>query len=313
MISVHNIKPETHNVFIGKELIQYNDDVSILVRTKLDIDKEFEKPFEIDKKNFSLLAKFKEFNYTLKNNDFCAKFEGGGFKTRVIEPKIPILNYENRGNFVEFDLDNLKKAMNFVASPSSSFNALKGVVVDEFGNIFATDTINAYYHIESEEKGETKYSIPTFFIDKIESGDLILKKDGVNNYVCCITETKEIYARLWDGKLPDIWKVVENVERNENTFEFEIDEKVYLMETEQLKLVNDSTRKETRISLFDNETSFMVQYPSISKEDYLGIFATKRFLNSIKGLKKLKVAFTTEKDRQILINDSIILSPMREN
>jgi len=285
-----------------KKLLAVDD--TIIIESVLDFD--LTNDFCIDAKSYNMFTRLKT-NRRLKidGNVLYIFADEGKYKTALIDkvaPKIEIGAIKNQN---VYNNRVLQFACNFV-STSNTRPLLTGVLFDDFGGVYATDTFKLY-KCGDNFAHKPLWSVPVAFIKELKENDYTLI--FTDNYVVYRGD-RNIYSRLYVGDVPDINKVIKT--NNPNIITFTKPDKLAFLPCEYI----DVKIKDNNIEfiLHDDTSEFRFNTPCTAMGDIDIRFNYEQFNTALKLFDStveirlddaLKPAYMNKG------NEHIILMPMR--
>ena len=227
---IKETKELKNNVFIGSQLISFDDDETVAIVTILNEEMEElgDKSFGIDLNTFRLLKSLDEcdIEYDDFSNQLIIKFgKNKKYKTKTIKQSIPALIESEFTENIVIDGYKLQIAKSFTAT-NESRPILTGVAITNNKNIYASDSYKAYRYLASNEEAITTIVVPTLYLNLIDCNRQV-ELSYNNNVICVVEENRFTYGRLLAGEYPlkPINSFFDNsVLVNRNKLEFEYDD-----------------------------------------------------------------------------------------
>lgn len=202
---IKETKELKNNVFVGSQLISFDDDETVAIVTILNEEMEElgDRSFGIDLNTFRLLKSLEEcdIEYDDFSNQLIIKIgKNKKYKTKTIKQSIPaLIESEFTGNIV-IDGYKLQTAKSFTATTESR-PILTGVAITNNKNIYASDSYKAYRYLASNEEPITTIVVPSLYLSLINCN-----KDVEISYsdkvICVVEENRFTYGRLLSGEYP---------------------------------------------------------------------------------------------------------------
>ena len=285
-----------------KKLLAVDD--TIIIESVLDFD--LTNDFCIDAKSYNMFTRLKT-NRRLKidGNVLYIFADEGKYKTALIDkvaPKIEIGAIKNQN---VYNNRVLQFACNFV-STSNTRPLLTGVLFDDYGGVYATDTFKLYKY-GNNFTHKPLWSVPVAFIKELKENDYTLI--FTDNYVV-YRGTYNVYSRLYTGEIPDINKVIKT--NNPNIIKFTKPDKLTFMVSEYIdvKIKND-----IEFILHDDTSEYRFNVPCTQMGDIDIRFNYDQFLTAIKLFDNndIEIRLDTPLTPAYFNKDDehIILMPMR--
>lgn len=211
----------------GCEIYSYASNVAQrndVVVVKLDT--QIEKDFCVDSKALEMVRALQPADITITDKSFIIKSTNGKgkFTSRLLSEELFDLSSNELLNEINVDMDKLVKASQYV-SKNDKKPILTGVRVDSEGNIYASDSFKAYFHVPHKLSTEG-ITIPIAFINLTKSllNDIKDININYNNNILMVENNNiKLYGKLIDGNYPNMEKIISNIQYAKNV-EFDYDE-----------------------------------------------------------------------------------------
>ena len=229
---------------------------NLILTAELDFNFDFD--FVLDAKSFDMMKKLlTDRKINLDKNTIIIESREGKYKCQNISKKKPDLKLNDAIYTHTYDSNKLKEAINFV-SDNKARAVLTGVLLNNVGDIFASDTIKFFYY-RPEILSYTKFwSIPVYFIRLLPQDKATL--NFTDTKVWC--EGKyNIYSSVYDTKVPAIEQICDNF-KSEEFINIDKREELKFLESESIEI--DVDFNQTVLTFNDGEKTFKVEYDIMS-------------------------------------------------
>jgi len=169
-----------------------------------ELDFNFDFNFCLDAKSFDILKKLATNRKIRKtDNSIIIESDEGKFKCQIMKKERPELKLSEVVYEHTYKDNLLKEATRFVDS-NKARAVLTGVLLNDVGDVFATDTVKLFYFRPKILPYTRFWAIPVYFIGLLPQGEITLK----------FTDTRvfyegryNIYSSVYDGKMPLVEKI----------------------------------------------------------------------------------------------------------
>lgn len=312
MTNLENIKTMETHFFEAPNKITVSDADALTVITAELNDLNFESDFTLDAKSFNMLKKMKtERTIKIEGTTLIIKSKEGKYKCNLVDKAKPKIKIEDIVYEGDYKLSVLKNASKFVDTKETR-PQLNGVLFDNVGNVYATDTIKVYKY--GSNLGTNRFwSVPLLFINLLDKDALHIK----------FTDTQVIYdgeyninGRLYSGDVPKINTVIDKVIAN-NTIELKFDKMETLNFYESDCVDIDMYFDKIDFTFSDDINEFKVSIAQANKNELKIRVGYTHFMTIINIFNNSVTAFLPESNKQpIYFNNNeekMILMQMLKN
>lgn len=287
-MNINELPTLTYHFFEApNKLTITNNDFSIIIETEFDCDSNF----VLDAKSFDMLKKLggpiKVNNNTISFN----KYKCQNLDVNKININIDNILYANK-----YNSDILKEAGKFV----NQNNVLKGVLLNDNGDIFATDSFKFYF--KREIRPYTHFwSIPLQFISLLPKGEITLNFTA--NKIIGINNDFRIIGSVYNDRVPSIERICDNF-KVLHTVEIVNKPELTYLPCDEVKIKVDNG---VHFIFDDNEKSFVVDYDIPTDFN----FECKISYNNLIAMlnDNMQIYFS---DNMLCVNKKIIICYIRE-
>lgn len=257
MIKIEEIKTMNLHFFESpNKLLASDETYQNIIIAELE-NLSFEENFILDAKSFNMLKKIKtNRKITFSGNNITISSDEGKYKCKQIDKTKPDINIENTVYENDYNLEKIRRASRFTVTMSLySRQQFCGVLFDDAGNVYGTDTFKIYKY--SQNNGGVRFwSVPVAFIDLINKDDCRLK--FADNFVIYAGDYIA-YSRLYSGLIPDINRVIKDASNNQNKIVFKKDERINYYQSETIDMIIEDNNM--MLVYKDEINEFKVNYP----------------------------------------------------
>ena len=292
----------------GTTLTQYDEQMIVIVKTKLD--RSFEKEFTIDNKALETILKIgrlEDIEY-VDDTKIRIKNDGKQYTTNLIQNPNFELNMGKQIYVGKYKLEHLLEASKCVSKNEAQTN-YKGVMFDKNQNIYGVDNLRIYFN--SIDKN-TNYDKPQFSVTPNFFKHLISDEVDLyftSTYVGTILDDNTmIYSRLSSSNCPDIKPIIETPLNKKIIFKCNND--LNILTTTLVTIENDNLKKTITFAFKDDINEFACTFES-SGDD----FKARHSFNFIKDFIKLnneENIIETKDNGMMKLNGNFIIAPIRE-
>lgn len=219
---IKNLKELDNNVIYKNKLYSYDKDTNIVIETTLDEDFG-EIKFGIDLNTLKLLKSIKDpdVSFDSISNQLIVKFgKNQKYKTKTLDTAIPSLLSDNEVyETVIVNRKVIEIACKFTSQVISK-PVLTGIAIDNFGDIYATNSFKAYHYVnpnnnENPQNRKPAIIVPVNFFATLDSKQEIIELNYTDKFIFTIQGASKITSRLLSGLYPT--QVFGNIEKiNQN-------------------------------------------------------------------------------------------------
>lgn len=253
MISVNELPTMDFHFFESPNKIMITEaSFNQIITAELDFDFDFD--FVLDSKSFDVMKKLSTSRTIRKEqNAVIIESREGKYKCSMMVKEKPELRLTETVYEHSYDVNVLKEATRFV-SDNKARAVLTGVLLNDVGDVFASDTIKFFYSRPEILSYSRFWSVPTYFIGLLPQKEITLK---FTNAKVFYEGDFNIYSSFYDSKVPAVEKVCDD---------FVSDKYITLDKRDELNLLpSDSvefeiTNDKATLIFDDNEKQFKVEY-----------------------------------------------------
>jgi len=302
MISVNELPTMDFHFFESPNKLMITEaSFNQIITAELDFNFDFD--FILDSKSFDILKKLStDRKITREHNSVVIDSKEGKYKCSMIDKVKPELKLTEVVYECKYDSSMLKEASKFV-SDNKATAVLNGVLFNDIGNVFASDTVKFFYFRPEILSYSRFWSVPTYFIGLLPQQEITLK--FTNTKVFC--EGKfNMYSSLYDSKVPAVERVCDSFVSEKN-ITLEKRSELNLLESDSVEFKIE--RNKTSVIFNDNEKIFKVEYDIDSDYEYTTKIGFANF-NQILSVVDDKM-FIEFGEKSLRVNNKIILSYRR--
>lgn len=292
-MNINELPTLTYHFFEApNKLTITNNDFSIMIQTNFDCDSNF----VLDAKSFDMLKKL---GGPIKVN--ANKIEFNKYKCSNIDVAKPNLYLDNVIYTHEYDATLLKEATKFVGNNIS--NALQGVLFNDNGDVFATDSFK-FYFMRKIAPYTRFWSVPVNFIRLLPDG--VVKLNFTESKIFYEGEEYNLYNSLYTNVVPAIEKICDNFKTQYIATIENKPELTYL----PCEIITINANENNITFLFDdNEKQFKVEYENNCDANFNIKIRYEHFMQALQVCNNnIKIEFGTN---MLKIDDKIIICYMR--
>lgn len=219
---IKNLKELDNNVIYKNKLYSYDKDTNIVIETTLDEDFG-EIKFGIDLNTLKLLKSIKEpdISFDSTSNQLVVKFGNKQkYKTKTLDTEIPsLLSDDEVYETITVNRKVIEIACKFTSQVISK-PVLTGVAIDNFGDVYATNSFKAYHYVNPDNNEnllnrKSAIIIPVNFFATLDSKQEIIELNYTDKYIFTIQGASKITSRLISGTYPThAFKNIETINAN---------------------------------------------------------------------------------------------------
>lgn len=276
---------------------------NLIMTAELDFNFDFD--FVLDAKSFDMIKRLStNRKINLEKNTIIIESREGKYKCQNISKKKPDLKLNDADYTHTYDSTKLKEATNFI-SDNKARAVLTGVLLNDVGDIFASDTIKFFYYRPEILSYSRFWSIPVYFIRLLPQGEVTL---NFTNTKVWFEGEYNIYSNVYDTKVPKIEQICDNFKSDE-FINIDKREELKFLESESIEINVDYNQ--TVLIFNDGEKVFKVEYDMMSHFQKTVKIDYERFNQAISILgDKLFIEFNQD-NKSLRINKKVILSYRR--